>query len=146
MEGRRRRSRGSSEVQTAQWQPMVGTPTLVPEPSTVMRTESNGILGAALPFRGFFGLFVGFHEVAGAASFRGLGGWRRRFFRVLLHRLDVAEAQLGQGIFDEALLFHRGVTAGLVPEHAEQIDGMARDPEVGFGAVLFAGKKKTKVH
>jgi hypothetical protein len=30
-----RLSRGSLEVQTAQWQPMVGTPMDVPEPSTV---------------------------------------------------------------------------------------------------------------
>src|ERR1700682_1978066 len=43
MEGRSRRSRGSLEWHTAQWQPMVGTPTLVPEPSTVMLRESAGI-------------------------------------------------------------------------------------------------------
>ena len=35
-EGRKRLSRGSLEVQTSQWQPMVGTPTLVPDPSTVI--------------------------------------------------------------------------------------------------------------
>ena len=31
------------EVQTSQWQPMVGTPTLVPEPSTVIFTGGAGI-------------------------------------------------------------------------------------------------------
>ena len=36
MEGRSRLSRGSVDVQTSQWQPMVGTPTLVPEPRTVI--------------------------------------------------------------------------------------------------------------
>src|SRR5260221_8994292 len=34
---RMRLSRGSVEVHTAQWQPMVGTPMEVPEPSTVSR-------------------------------------------------------------------------------------------------------------
>jgi hypothetical protein len=43
MEGRKRLSRGSLEVQTAQWQPMVGTPTLVPEPSTVILRGGAGI-------------------------------------------------------------------------------------------------------
>ena len=36
MEGRSRLSRGSVEWQTAQEQPIVGTPELVPEPSTVI--------------------------------------------------------------------------------------------------------------
>ena len=36
MEGRRRVSRGSVERQTSQVQPIVGTPELVPEPSTVI--------------------------------------------------------------------------------------------------------------
>ena len=36
MEGRSRVSRGSVEWQTSQEQPMVGTPELVPEPSTVI--------------------------------------------------------------------------------------------------------------
>jgi len=40
-EGRRRLSRGSVEAQVAQLQPMVGTPELVPEPSTVMRRDSG---------------------------------------------------------------------------------------------------------
>jgi len=35
-------SRGSVEVQTRQWQPMVGTPTLVPDPSTVIFRPSAG--------------------------------------------------------------------------------------------------------
>src|SRR6185437_9019584 len=35
-EGRRRLSRGSLDVHTSQWQPTVGTPELVPEPSTVI--------------------------------------------------------------------------------------------------------------
>jgi len=38
MDGRSRLSRGSLELQTSQWQPIVGTPMLVPEPSTVMRS------------------------------------------------------------------------------------------------------------
>src|SRR5258706_8899916 len=38
MDGLNLLSRGSLEVQTSQWQPMVGTPILVPEPSTVMRS------------------------------------------------------------------------------------------------------------
>ncbi len=36
MDGRNRRSRGSLERHTSQEQPMVGTPELVPEPSTVI--------------------------------------------------------------------------------------------------------------
>src|SRR6266404_2684377 len=40
MDVRIRLSRGSLEVQTAQWQPMVGTPMEVPEPSTV---NCNGV-------------------------------------------------------------------------------------------------------
>src|SRR5690349_13143190 len=36
MEGRSRLSRGSAEWHTAQEQPMVGTPELVPDPSTVI--------------------------------------------------------------------------------------------------------------
>jgi len=32
--------RGSLELQTSQWHPIVGTPMLVPEPSTVMRSAS----------------------------------------------------------------------------------------------------------
>ena len=44
-EGRRRLSRGSSDVQTAQWQPIVGTPTLVPEP------EHRNLEPEASPFR-----------------------------------------------------------------------------------------------
>ncbi len=43
MEGRKRLSRGSVEVHTAQWQPIVGTPTLVPEPSTVILRGGAGI-------------------------------------------------------------------------------------------------------
>src|ERR1700691_3607337 len=39
-EGRSRLSRGSVEAQVAQLQPIVGTPELVPEPSTVMRNAS----------------------------------------------------------------------------------------------------------
>src|ERR1039458_8285942 len=42
-EGRKGRSHCWVEVQTAQWQPMVGTPTLVPEPSTVIFRAGAGI-------------------------------------------------------------------------------------------------------
>jgi hypothetical protein len=40
-EGRRRLSRGSLDVQTLQRQPIMGTPTLVPEPSTRIDACSN---------------------------------------------------------------------------------------------------------
>ena len=44
---------GRRNVHTAQWQPIVGTPTLVPEPSTVIRMESSNPLCAGLPFLRF---------------------------------------------------------------------------------------------
>ena len=43
MDGRRRLSRGSFELHTAQWHPIVGTPVLVPEPNTVILMPSAGI-------------------------------------------------------------------------------------------------------
>jgi len=37
------------DVQTAQWQPMVGTPTLVPEPNTVILRGGAGIQAFGAP-------------------------------------------------------------------------------------------------
>ncbi len=106
MEGRRRLSRGSAEVQTSQWQPMVGTPTLVPEPSTVIAS------GAAFSFLG-----------------RGFG--------FLVGGLDEAEAEFGERVFEQALLFEGEVALGLFDEDGEGIDVMARDGKVALG-LLFA--------
>jgi len=44
IEGRVRLSRGSSEAQTAQRQPMIGTPCDVPVPRKVMRTRGYGVM------------------------------------------------------------------------------------------------------
>src|SRR5262245_21603226 len=53
MDGRRRLSRASVEVQTSQLQPTVGTPELVPDPSTVIRIPRSAIVRppASLPSR-----------------------------------------------------------------------------------------------
>src|SRR3982751_5849875 len=101
MEGRRRLSRSSVDVHTLQLQPMVGTPTLVPDPKTVIAT--SGI---------YCRFFAGFH------------------------RLDVAEAQFGERILDQALLVHGQIALCFIREHCEQVDGVGREAVVWGGAVF----------
>src|SRR5665213_4537998 len=124
-EGRRRRSRGSSEWHTAQRQPIIGTPTLVPEPSTVIRMDSEAILRSGL-------LFLRFHL---------------RHCLLALHGLNKAESQLRKCVLHQALLLHRHIAPRLFLQHREQVDGMARNAEIGFGPVLFLAKvKHPEVH
>src|SRR5208283_62481 len=125
MDGRKRLSWGSPEWQTAQWQPIVGTPTLVPDPSTVMLSESAAMLFGRL-LRFFFNLFFN------RRRFR-----RCRFFLGLLHRLNIAEAQFGQRILYQTLFFHAEIALGLFLDHREHIDDMPRTAQVGLGAVFF---------
>ena len=117
MEGRRRLSRGSGDVHTSQWQPMVGTPTLVPEPSTVIFT-------------------------APAASHWLCGLRLSRLSFLIFQHLDEAEAQLGEGVFQHALLFESEIAARLFLQHAEQVDAMARQIEIRLG-LLF---RRAEVH
>src|SRR5438105_7025042 len=86
IEGRSRLSRGSVEAQVAQLQPMVGTPELVPDPSTVMRRDSDisGRRGRVLRVGGLF-----------SGRLRGL------LRRLLFGYLDETEAQFREGVFDE---------------------------------------------
>ena len=87
MEGRRRLSRGSVDGTRAHVHPMVGTPELVPEPSTVMR---NGGSGSGRRWR-----------VLRRISSTGFSG------RLSARYLHEAEAQLGERVFDQPLLFER---------------------------------------
>lgn len=51
MDGRNRRSRGSGDEQTAQWQPIIGTPCDVPLPRNVIVTEAyQGVTMREPPF------------------------------------------------------------------------------------------------
>src|ERR1051326_174282 len=131
MEGRRRLSRGSSEVQTAQPQPIVGTPTLVPEPSTTMLSESAAMLLGSL-FRFFFRRWSFLR-----LSFLRLGFFRFSFLTGRLECLHETESQLGDGVFNQALLLDAEIAPGLLLNHGEHVDGVARHSEVGFGAVLL---------
>src|SRR5947209_524499 len=116
MEGRNRLSRGSSEVHTAQWQPMVGTPTLVPEPRTVIFAEDS------------------------------TSGFLRRRFGGLFRNLDKAEPQFREGIFQQALLFHGQIALGFVEQNAHQIDGVARQRQFRLGLFIFAEGHHSKLH
>jgi hypothetical protein len=74
-------SRGSFEVQTEQWQPMVGTPIEVPEPSTV----NNNVLREA-PARGTLG------EVSAAvrAELSGEDEWNCEVFADMMRTGNAA--------------------------------------------------------
>src|ERR1700719_1478550 len=61
---RMRLSRGSPEVQTAQWQPMVGTPIDVPEPSTV-----NCNVVGEVPAEDEWKVFAGMTRMRNAARY-----------------------------------------------------------------------------
>src|SRR5262249_44030199 len=91
IEGRRRLSRASAEVQTSHWQPMVGTPTLVPEPRTVIFSGKSGI--------------------------RLLLSRRLRSLTGLVGDLDEAEAELSQRVFQQTLLFERKIAFGFFEQH-----------------------------
>src|ERR1043165_6640892 len=109
MEGRRRLSRGSVEVQTSQWQPMVRRPTLVPEPRTVIFSGDSGIRRSGLRLRGLVrGCLV-------RNFFGTLGG--------LVRRLDEPEAELGERIHQQAQLFERKVALGLFQKNGQDVDG-----------------------
>ena len=92
---------------------MVGIPTLVPEPSTVIFRGSTAILRASL-----------------SLGARGL-------LLMLLHGLHEAKPQLGQCIFDEPLFFDTEIAASLLLQHREHIDGMPRYREIRPGPVFF---------
>src|SRR5579862_3480662 len=74
MEGRRRLSRGSVEEHTSQLQPMVGTPELVPDPSTVILMAGELIrpltIFLRLPVSGSFRSSARIGIAARSASFR----------------------------------------------------------------------------
>src|SRR5271163_2954284 len=65
---------------------------------------------------------------------------------MLLCGLYKAEAQLGERVFDEPLFLEGGVAAGFVLDHGQQVDGVARDAEVGLGLILFSGEQQTEMH
>src|SRR5690242_10498758 len=61
--------------------------------------------------------------------------------------LDVAEAQLGQAVFYQALLFGGEIAFRLFLEDAEQVDRMARQIEIRFVfLVLFAKVHQSQMH
>src|SRR5215469_16218391 len=93
MEGRRRLSRGSGDRQTSHKHPMVGTPELVPDPSTVIL---------------MFGVSMRLSTAGSGAGFRRGGrlGGLGFFLRPLLGDLHESETQFGQCIFDEPLLLN----------------------------------------
>src|SRR5436190_23969731 len=101
MDGRSRLSRGSGEVQTSQWQPMVGTPTLVPEPSTVIFTRPED----------------GMSFLAGGAL-----GFGDLWLFGVFHHLHVAKAQLSEGVFQHALLCQTEVAPRFFLQDRQQID------------------------
>src|SRR6201984_762934 len=68
---RMRLSRGSLEVQTAQWQPMVGTPMDVPEPSTV---NCNAV--PEVPDEGEWKVFADMTRMRNAARYLMDGRYR----------------------------------------------------------------------
>jgi len=77
----------------------VGTPTLVPEPRTVIR---SGVTSSAWPVGGFVG------------------------------DMDETESQLGERILQQTLLFKRKVAFSLFQQHAQHVDGVARDGQIGL--------------
>src|SRR5436190_16055127 len=103
MDGRSRLSRGSVEVHTLQWHPMVGTPTLVPEPSTVIRRGTSGIRLLS----------------------RRLAG--------VIRDLNEAEPKLGKGILEQALLLEGEIAFSLLEQDAQHVDGVPREKKIGLG-------------
>ena len=64
-------------------------------------------------------------------------GFLGRGFGFLVGGLDEAEAEFGERVFEQALLFDGEVALGLFDEDGEGIDVMARDGKVALG-LLFA--------
>src|SRR6185436_17023585 len=114
MDGRVRRSRGSEDRQTAQSQPIAGTPWEVPLPRTVTRIMVDGDLIADR--------FLGLDDaLAGAADF------------------DKAEAELVEHLFEHLALFGREVAPGLLIEQREDLDHLGSAVEVQLGGLAGDG-------
>ena len=73
-------------------------------------------------------------------------GFRRSRFGHFVRNLHEAEPQLGQRIFGEALLFERQVSLGLLHQDANQVDGVARQVEVGLDFFLLPEGHQPKLH
>src|ERR1700674_2000727 len=100
-DGRKRLSCGSLELHTRQWQPSVGTPMDVPEPSTVIFSGAGGMVkklksGLATPRWA-----AGCHS--GACLRFGLRGLRRN----RLIDLQIGHLQLTEEVQEEGLFFRR---------------------------------------
>ena len=81
-----------------------------------------------------------------------LRGLRRRlsfgclsFFRVV-GRLHETEAQQGQRVFKQPLFFEAEIAAGLFLEHGHQIDGVARQIEIGRRLVFRTETHQSQLH
>src|SRR5215467_10867734 len=116
-EVRRRLSRGSVEVHTAQRQPMVGTPMDVPEPRIVRRRGVADISKIATR--------TGRYSAPALAGF-GLAGLRGRLRRESLIDLEIGQLQLSVQVEQQTFFFRRKIAFGLFVQGVEHVDQFTR--------------------
>src|SRR5207248_9669536 len=121
MEGRRRLSRGSVELQTRHGQPSVGTPIDVPEPRTVIFNGVRGILNEPEKSRTWRS-----PGASRACSARLGFGLRCRLRRHRLVDLHVSELELAEQVQQQIVFFGCQIAFGLFVQGVEHVDQLAR--------------------